>query len=442
MKKRFRILLHSMIFKRDLGTIYILANLLENLGCECFIANNTNYMSIISKLWNPHAVLYVTLSRTKGLRQYFPHAKLFLYSAEAGDGKKLSRELPIIEDEFLFNTISRVYLWGNSVKEILLERRENLGSSNFLWKMEDSVRDKFIVAGNPHLDKIKYAQPLNDIHKHKKIKIGFIGKFNYINKKRSDRLLRIILNYNPNDPNFELGTNQMLFQIKLLSCYCYIIEKLGCKDYSFSIRPYVAEELDSYSKSRTVMNGKLEIDNSIDFSTWVSQQDILIGSISTTIAQIAMAKKTFIALDLLNDSKLRDYQRNIIPTMKENCPENYEELFYIIENFKEFRLPSPSLKIILDSYYNFNKKDSVLLTVAQDIVKNIEKENVTRNMRIPENIFNLISYFNVRYNEIVKAKHHKKSYSYFNSGMLKIQSSKEFDSIVKNIIKQNYGNPN
>lgn len=93
MKTKWRILLHSMTFKRDFGVSYVLAKILEHMGCECFIADNNNHTSRMVKLWNPHAVFYVTLGRTERLRKAYPRAKLFFCTGEAGDSTENSTEL-------------------------------------------------------------------------------------------------------------------------------------------------------------------------------------------------------------------------------------------------------------------------------------------------------------------------------------------------------------
>ena len=115
---KWRILIHSMTFRRDLGMAYVLAKLLEKMGCECFIAHNNNYLSRKIALWNPHGVFFGTLGRTMRLRDRYPNAKMFYCDFEGGLWGEKSSELRILEEENVFNALSRVYLWSKSLEEI------------------------------------------------------------------------------------------------------------------------------------------------------------------------------------------------------------------------------------------------------------------------------------------------------------------------------------
>ncbi|MBF0300012.1 MAG: hypothetical protein HQK51_14915, partial [Oligoflexia bacterium] len=324
---RWRVLLHSMTFKRDFGPVYILSKLLEKLGCECVVANNRNLLTKRLRLWNPHAVIFLTLSRMRDIKKVFPKAKLFYYSGEAGDNSVLSPEYLIIKDPFLYNSISKTYLWGNTLAKALLadfKKFKHLPSNK-------DFESKFFLAGNPSIDIAKYG--LKCSTNDRKIKIGLIGSFSLINNPNASLIYSLYeTNSNTHYAVYNIVFEEARFQVNLLETYKTIIEKLDPNKYEVSFRPYPLESMDNYKEVTFFTRHNVTIDDSISFFTWLSNQDVILGGSSTTIIQLMITNRPYINLDLLhNRTTVPDDLKRLECIKSKHCPKTMDELFYMIE---------------------------------------------------------------------------------------------------------------
>jgi len=162
-----------MTKNRDLGLCYVLARVLEGLGCKCLVVTNNNYCSIQMRMWCPDAIFYVTMGRTAHIRSKYPNAKLFLCSGEGSEGADFTDELKMIDDPLLYDQIEKSYLWGQNAWDCLKKRIAQVGPDNYLFDRDDLLRKKFVIHGNPRADLVRYAP--NKGGSGGRVSVGLIG---------------------------------------------------------------------------------------------------------------------------------------------------------------------------------------------------------------------------------------------------------------------------
>jgi hypothetical protein len=422
MSNKIRILLTTTIFGRDIGASYVLAKILEHMGCACYISGSNTSYSCITKLWAPHAVIAVTLNKAKELGKIYPNANLYYYPAEGGESYEYCTEKYFAEDADLFHRIKRIYLWGNFTKGHIFQRINELKEASYLYGNEGILGKKCMVVGNPRLDIIRYF-PEDLKYNKQRIRIGLVGWFNQLNSKSRGYVIRKMLS----------GTSieDAEFQFDLLLTYVKIIEELDPSKYEISIRPYPLETLKEYLEATWAKNGKIKIDQSLEFGTWALNQDLIIGPTSSTLSQIAIAKRPFINLDALSKRSVKAYKNSIravfLRHVENHCPKDFKELFNMIENYEKFSVETPEFENVLNDIYNCNKKDSCLLHVATNIVETIHSDPPSIRRGIPKRWLEWI--------DQIRFKDNPNSYNWFLYNQFKDRLFNELDPVVQNILK-------
>jgi surface carbohydrate biosynthesis protein len=424
-----------MTFKRDIDIIHILSRLLERAGCECLIVTNYDFFSISPRLWRPDAIFFVTPNKIQKIIEYYPGVPSFLFAAEGG-GLDVSdpEETPILNNNQWLDAISKIYIWGEGTRKLIDKIIDNNSAIN------RDYRSKIVLAGYPKLDVIKYYNPTGNTGRERKIKIGFIGNFFFINNVATDGyLMRNILNRERVSLDAWNMVENMVFQLKLLNCYHQIMNKLDPCKYSFSIRPYPLENMKSYHGTRLIRTKNVDIDNSLSFSTWLKEHDILIGTISTTVYQVAIAGKAYINMDVLFNRPERPFDASIRTALKNNTPKDMTQLYDMIENYETLRLDkSDLLNEQLKEFFNFDRKGSVLLDIANDIVDTLDKKNTKPStFRIPTAAAKIIFDLKYLYSLLRDRNNFKQDYSFFRYASIIPQARRELDPIFESIVKEN-----
>lgn len=430
-KKEWRILLHAMTFKRDFGTMFILARILEKLGCKCFISNNTDGCSKRVRMWNPHAVFYVTMGRTKRFKNTFPKAKLFLCSGEGGESREKVNEIDIITDRNLSNAIDRVYLWGSAAEGYVKDKIDEVGDASPFFQNESLFKKQFTMAGNPRIDLIRYNSPKTE--NSKKIKVGLIGAFSFINNY-SYRLLSVLAN-RMSFPHIKVDIE---FQLRMLRLYWEIVKDIDVDKYELSLRPYPLEGIKEYYNADFVKDGRVLIDNSLDFSTWMMDQDIIIGPISSTISQIVVSGKPFLCIDKICGRSEVAYEK--IPVALRNIaeahsPDTEEEFYTRLENKSAIEIKDKAFEANLHKHYNSSVDHSVLLQIAVDMIQTLEEEEKKpTGFSIPFKFLSYVNDLKLRYIKYRNPNIDEIDYSFFRYQEVKDKAKAEFSGIVENIL--------
>jgi len=394
------------------------------------IVNNTNLTSIPVKLWNPDAVFYVTPKNTDKLARYYPNAKLFLFSAEGSVGYEIS-ESKIASDADLLSKFSRIYLWGETPRLYLLNKYMETKSAK-----ETIFKSIFKVVGNMRGDIVKYRKSKNISGK---IKIGFIGSFWLINSIKKDlHLLKYLFDRRKDDYTWD----ESILQIKYLKVMLGIFDRLEKDKYEISLRPYPLERKNIYQNIDYIGDKGISIDESIDFSSWVAEQDIIIGnSISTTISLLAIAKTPFINLTLLCGGKFDIYEKilpsQLLTAIAKNSPSSFEDLFNTIANYDKQTFYDDDAERLLHELYDLKSGGSSILKVAVDIVNTLNENQSGSPLRsrLPFGIIRFMDYLNLKYRKFRNRDSIENDYSFFILGELLLRAKKEFDHVIENIIK-------
>lgn len=430
--RKWKVLIHSMTFNRDFGMTFILSRLLEFLGCECIVVNNANLTSVPIKLWNPDAVFFVTPGNTKKLIKYYPKARLFMFSAEGSVNYKIS-EAEIATDPEMLGKFSRIYLWGEKAKRYLLDKY--MGTEGATQDIFESI---FMIAGNMRGDIIKYRRARD---KSCKIKIGFIGNFWLINTIKKDFSLFKYLFDKKDDPHM---LEESILQIKYLKVLLEILDRLDKDKYEISLRPYPLERKNIYQDIDYIRNKGISINESIDFSSWVAEQDIIIGnSVSTTISLLAIAKTPFINLTLLCGSNFDLYGKvlpaQLLAAVSRYSPANFEDLFKTIADYEKQTFFDEDSEQLLHELYDLKSEGSSIFKVALDIVGKLNESPSGLPLRtsLPFGIVRIMNYLNLKYREFRNRHSIESDYSFFIYENQAAKVKNEFDHVIARIIAEN-----
>ncbi len=437
---RPRILLHAMTFKRDLGAFYVLSKLLSHLECDCFVANNDNALARYMRIWQPHAIVTSTMSWAKSFKRVFPGSLIFLFSGEGGGSKDYSDEPNIVKDPETLGMIRHAFLWGNAIKGYIQDAIDELGEKCPLHKNSDLFDHHFTVAGHPRLDLIRFAARHSDSGS--KTRIGFVGAFNFLNLKRTDQtLLRVILDQPKSKMAYRDNMlDEVIFKLRYLNMIIDLIEELGSENYKFSIRPYPLERVDSYPGSWLFREYDVEVDDSVEFFSWASRQDLIIGSTSSTISQLAMAKKPFINLDAVCQRNPELFDMGVMlqcynKPMEKHRVRDWKTLLRAVKNYNDYKLESPELTDQLDHLYNVKTTESVLMLAAKKIKRIIDAEKPEKSTLLPTSFLPSIDNFYLNMNAKLHPGAYDKSYSFFNYAQIREKLDRELSGVVENILK-------
>ncbi len=427
-----RVLLVTAFHQRDLGTCYVIASILERLGCNCFVTNQGRGRSFHLRAWRPDAVFCMRMPALRPLMECYPDAKIFYCPGEGGEQYASAEEKNLVEDNGILARLNRVFLWGPKSMENIRQKIEEDGADGLVSDLEGLLNDKVSVLGHPRADLARYvkAKPRDDGKTH----IGFVGAFSLINHVSGTSLLSKVLN----TPD---GHATGSFQLNLAHTYRRVISELNLDRYTFSLRPYVSEFRAEYDGMKFVRQFGIDIDGSTDLGTWVSQQDLIIGPTSSTIPQIVMANRPCILVDFVdNEPEQSGYRislsRLFHQHLPDNLPKSFDQLMTMIGDYQNLPVTTDGLNEILEQVYNLSpakvasgNPPSVLGRIAASIHRDLTAEDKQHpNPGIPRWIATLIDqhYYSVA----------DRSYNDFSFGKIRADLGREFDSVVSAITQE------
>ena len=227
----------------------------------------------------------------------------------------------------------------------------------------------------PRLDTIKFSQKKK---KTNKMQIGFIGSAHFLSRIDNLSLSTDIINRELS--NLKYRTEQMLYSANQLTTYTKIIKRLGFEKYSFSYRPYPQESREAIKATTIYKEKKLSLSNELDFGTWMSKNDLIIGDVTDTFTYMYTAKKPYISISkILGRPALEDIgwieptilkiKRNLYPIM----PKNIDSLIKKIESKNIRTKYSSRLQNHLNNVFSVNK-GSVLKKVSLSIDQGLKSK--------------------------------------------------------------------
>lgn len=85
----------------------------------------------------------------------------------------------------------------------------------------------------------------------------------------------------------------------------------GHEKYTYSLRPYPLEDHEVYRCSHLVREGRLSLDTSLDISTWVADNDLIVsGDHTDTIVSIVLQNKLYVSIADMANSAMRMYKNS------------------------------------------------------------------------------------------------------------------------------------
>lgn len=367
----YRVVLHAMTLNRDAPMMIILSRLLESMGCNVIVTSVRNYMAVI-KYWRPHAILYGTLSKSKAIIRQWDKAKLFYCAGEGGESKEFMDENFYLDNEDIFERTLKIFVWGNKTKEYLAEKCHDKGMLDMERKILNG--DKVIANGHPRLDLMHFMPSVSTKNK----TIGINTNLNRLNAFDGRSTLHYLIQ---NDENFFWVRSELREAEVIIKTIEYIVRETP---FNVSIRPYPNENKYMYKNTkidldkfpRKHFNGRVEIDDTLDYSSWISNQLLVISRVSTTITEAYQFNIPVIFIDRLAGNydffrNRSEIERLLVDTAYQ--PSTMDELCTAINNPESIPIKPDRLKELWSDYYGMDKPGSALKRIAKTIVSELDK---------------------------------------------------------------------
>lgn len=419
MLERYRILIHSMTLTRDYSTMYVLARLLEDMGCDCFIASNENYLGRWLKAFNPHAVFFGTANKSRRLMEHYPGARFFFCAGEGGEDDAVFEERHFIDEPDILGRLTRIFFWGrNTFENIRLYTQRNT-SDNSLFKMIDSGNQKVCLSGHPRLDLIRYGRVQKAVDQ--KTRVGLIGNSSMLNNAHSHHPLALIMQ----DP---WRAEMLHYGLDLAKLYGEIIQRLPPEKFYISLRPYPLESRKAYTATRFYQEKRFELDQSLDFASWLNRQDIVIGDISSTLVSVFVSGCRYVNISRLVPRSEESYVFNLVTRLKEYTAANSAESFdALVQMIGQTDGPVWDARLVdlFDEMYDIKRTGSALMRIANEIRRALDSDPPKVGVGISAAVAKAIS--NLRYRR-------GSGYSFFRERDMRVHSREELEPIVANIL--------
>ncbi len=375
-----RIVIRAFTCRRDTASALLLANILEEMGCEVLVTSTRDFLRTV-KYWRPNAVVVNTRSGPISVKSLFPDMKVIQI-----DGEGLSPDKDMIAQYYynnmdVYDACDEILLWGNKAYDEVIS----------LAKLRGREIGKVHVVGNIHFDFVKYMpEKLKDKEKYNSI--GFATRYRSIN----DHEGRSTLKYLPNKGNLDDTIFQCKSFVGMIDCIKELLEKTT---YNISIRPHPLEQINSYKEYLQIWFGKdnvkrITIDESLSFSQWAVKQQAILSPTSTSFMKAYLLKVPVINIDLISDT--HEYCKQLEENLSEDwqsagiAPKNINELVKILSNEIPAVTLNEDIERQLVEYCDYNNNESSCLRAAKVIFNCVRNSNIAKRIYVPKWLVNKI----------------------------------------------------
>lgn len=418
---KYRIAIRAFTLRRDIPHSYILAKILEKMGCEAVICCTRNYGTVL-KYWKPHAAVINTIGKIHPTIDAAPDTKIIVWPAEgalaahSGTAAWIKERQP----EGTVDKVSLYMLWGEFTRRAFLEY------------FPEEINRKIAICGHPKLDLIKFRPKMSHTDK----SIGFLMKFagiNFYNRKPS---------ITPLIQNPENGTKMLKFQIDQFVLMLRTIEKLIEKGgHKISIRPHPLEAPEGYAELLKKYPGKIEIDESMDFVDWAERQKVILTPASSSFIDLSLLKVPVISIDhmFLKEHKIiKEMAEKVVVTSLEGNsykPESFEQLFDMVNSDLKAIPEADEMGPYNKDVYDWPYEGSSIRKAAENIVSCLDKCENLKNSAVycPQSFLNIYDWYKFYKAKLLSGEFHE-NFNY-KSGYHKIPLY--YDQIVENIMNNN-----
>jgi len=360
-KKNYNILIRAHTCRRDAAPAELLANILRKFGHSVIVASVRNFKNSL-KSWRPDAVILFTPSNALSIREISPNTKVIFLEGECFQLSPEYCSEHFKKNKKLYDAIDLIQVCGEAQK-----------TPFFDWVSNNS-KNKLRVAGNLKLDLARFL-PTDLIVSDSSINIGIVGRFPKLNHHGG---LPAFLNL-VSEMNLEYLTNMAKAFYGTFQVIQAILSKT---DYNVSIRPHPNESLEYYEKLLQMhfsaeQRKRVEIDKSLDFSSWAAQQKVLVSPTSTSFLEASILGVPVINIDKICDTaKYNSDYAEVASEWQQGAimPNDIEELVLLLQDdLKKIEL-SQALKTQLIDNANWNCKVPASLIASKQIIDFLNKE--------------------------------------------------------------------
>lgn len=387
-----KVLLRTMGARRDAGYCLVLKMMLENYGYKVFISCTRNF-DFALKFWCPDIVILSNFSGAEKVKKISPNCFMIYLEGEGFNIYDSYMADYCYKNRRILKLYDLILLWGdvhvNSFKK---------------YKKKMNIDNVFAI-GNPKIDLIRYL-PLKKIKKTNKT-IGFITRFNTINHHEGIPVIRNLqMEY---QLNYGIGSlksyNVMHKAINLI---------LENSDYNISIRPHPHESVDTYYRYVLPSFGKyknrIKIDENLFISEWITNQEFIISTTTTTFLESYIMKTPMINLDFIAGIHKwsKDYAEVTATWIGASyLPKSFNEFIKFLKKKPIFR-KDKKIEKQLEENCNVSKNESAL----HNVVKLLNKFYRRKKIKLSLPLFCLELYDKYIFKKTLKRNPHHKNFSY------------------------------
>ncbi|WP_029460203.1 hypothetical protein [Solidesulfovibrio alcoholivorans] len=377
---RPRILLMARTLRRDLPSYYVLKKIIEAKSGAAVVVCSQRSVFHYLRHWRPQALVYPCCGDTPQFAPYSPGVQLFCYSGEGGQCSSNYDERFFVSFPEYFGAMRRILLWGEGTRQYLLDDEAKAHQGRYREILES---DKVRVVGHPRLDLARYFPG-----RAPRRSVGICTHFFTLNNFRGDSAL-----------NLSFGRADVVsaleFEVELLGMVTKIIDYLVAEtDYAVSVRPYPLEAPQMYKVHRggkacfynTAYEGRVSVDDHLDFPGWAAGQDIVLSSVTTALGEACLLGVPMLFIDrLLVRTHGFAYYNSINELLgKVACaPKSFDELAHYIDNPASVPFDVAAMNAFMARFYSTHLPGAALERVADIVLADIQSAGPSGGFHVP-----------------------------------------------------------
>ena len=389
-----RVAIRALTCRRDAATAELLARILRKHGCNALVTSVRDFERTL-RLWRPEVAVISTSSRVASIKSRFPDVGCVFLD---GEGHVPAHMILAKLTSEVYRATDLVLLWGNRIRNDIVK------------EMPGDDFSKMHVVGNPTHDLIHY-RPSEVQYDRESKSIGFVCRFPNINNFSGKSAVRNITSSGVLD--------QIIVQSRgfaaMINLVRYILQN---SDFSVSIRPHPAEQIETYLDNKRNWFGnegeqRVEIDDSLCFAHWAVRQRAIVSPTSTSFLEAYLLGVPVISIDKIaeTDQFNKDYAELAAEWQAAGITaRDCSHLMSLLTVDLPVVWHDPVIEKQLQDYCDTNVQESACLRTARLIAEFAKKRQRQSRIRLPVGIVDKIDELSFRRISRFDPLHHNMNY--------------------------------
>lgn len=392
-----RIVIRTMINRRDSAVSLLLAGVLRKMGCKVRICSQRDFVRTL-KYWKPHVAIGNARGVGRQVKQVAPQTKTVFWDGEGVNIPEYSAGATFAKFPDLLDSYDRFLLWGK------------WSYDDFFKVVPGADKSKVTIVGNPNLDLASFLPQRLRVGK-KSNSIGVLTRFRLLNFHDGTSALTRL----PNEFNLEAIKAQSDDFIALIRSIREILSKT---DLEVVVRPHPLERVQTYEENKAFWFGehasRVSVDSSLSIAEFAARQRALVTPTSTSFLQAYLLQVPVIDISVLGKTENYSLDGDLATQWLGAAmqPASLNDLVDLVQSRIDVKY-NEKIEHQLEYYCDYSKGQSSILRAALAIMS-LVKSTTETGFFIPEYIVELIDRIAVLR---MKNKVHNHLNFYYKSGI-------------------------